>query len=89
MEVLSILSLFNVIMQVLSIFLLQGGFKGKSTPLTMFSTTLDLILFGFLGLCLHCAFFCLICFMFQSCLFLCKKVFKTLDLCIVFLATYK
>jgi hypothetical protein len=53
---------------------LQGGFKGDLTPLTMFSTILDLILFGFLRLCLHCAFFCLIFFMLQSCPLLCKKV---------------
>ncbi len=48
---------FVFLLQVLSV-LLQGGFRQDSTPLTMFSTILDLILFGFLGLCLHCAFFC-------------------------------
>jgi hypothetical protein len=80
---------FVVILQVLSIFLLQGGFKGDSTPLTMFSTTLDLILFGFSRLCLHHAFFCLICSMLQSCLFLCKRVNKSFNPFIVFLATCK
>ncbi len=65
---------FAIILQVLSVLLLQGGFKGDLTPLTMFSTILDLILFGFLRLCLHCAFFCLIFFMLQSCPLLCKKV---------------
>jgi hypothetical protein len=65
---------FAIILQVLFVILLQKGFEGNSTPFTVFSTTLDLILFGLLGLCLHCAFFYLICSMFQSCLFLCKRV---------------
>ncbi len=65
---------FVVLLQVFSVLLLQGRFKGNSTPFTMFSTTLDFIIFGFLGFCLHCAFFCLICSMLQSCPFLCKKV---------------
>jgi hypothetical protein len=65
---------FAIILQVLFVILLQGGFKGNSTAFTMFSTTLDLILFGLLGLCLHCAFFNSICSMLQSCMFLCKRV---------------
>jgi hypothetical protein len=65
---------FFVLLEILSIFLLQGGFKGDSTPFTMFLTTLDLILFGFLGLCLHFAFFYSICSMLQNCPFLCKRV---------------
>ncbi len=44
---------FVVLLQVLSVILLQGGFKGDSAPLTMFSTTLNFILFGFLGFCWH------------------------------------
>jgi hypothetical protein len=65
---------FVILLQVLSVFLLQGGLKGDSSPLTMFLTAPDLILFGFLGLCLHCAFFYSICSMLQNCLFLCKRV---------------
>ncbi len=65
---------FVVLMQVLSILLLQGGFEGDSTPFIVFSTTLDLILFGFSRFCLHCAFFCSICSMLQSCPFICKRV---------------
>jgi hypothetical protein len=65
---------FVVFLQILFILLLQGGFKGDLTLLTMFSTIMDFILFGFLGLCLHCTFFYSICSMLQSCPFLCKKV---------------
>jgi hypothetical protein len=69
---------FIILLQVLSVLLLQKGFKGDSTPFIVCSTTLDLILFGLLGLCLHCAFFGLICSMLQNCPFL-RKRFKKLQ----------
>ncbi len=67
---------FVNLLQILSVLLLQGGFKGNSTPFTMFSTTMDFILFGFSRLCLHYAFFYSICSLFQSCPFLCKRVLR-------------
>jgi len=52
---------FVVLLQLLSV-LLRRGFRRYSTTLTMFSTILNLILFGFSRV-LHCAFFCSISFM--------------------------
>jgi hypothetical protein len=48
-------------------FFCKEGLKEIQPPLTMFLTTLDLIMFGFSKLCLICS-------MLQTCSFLCKRV---------------
>jgi len=80
---------FVVLLQVISVFLLQGGFKGNSTPFIVFLTTLDLILFGFSKLYLHFAFFLFNLSYALELYILMQEGLKSFNPFIVFLATYK